>query len=129
VKPVAGRIRNTNLVRESDPRQQRLLLVLLALVLGLALPMLFYVWQHNRSVSLTYRIRDLREELTESRERGRVLDARLEELSSPAQVKRRVESLDLDLEAPEISSIRVVRPAESAAGEERMASTAGGEPR
>jgi hypothetical protein len=129
MKPVAGRIRNTDLVRESDPRQQRLLLLLLALVLGLALPMLFYVWQHNRSVSLTYRIQDLREELDESRERGRLLDARLEALSSPAEVKRRVEGLDLDLEAPEISSIRVVRPAEEAAGEERIASTQGGETR
>lgn len=126
MKPVAGRIRNTDLVRESDPRQQRLLLVLLLLAVGLALPMLFYVWQHNRSVSLTYRIQDLRRELDESRETGRVLDARLEELSSPREVKKRVERLNLDLQAPEISSIRVVRPAEAAAGEERAASKPGG---
>jgi len=129
VKAVAGRIRNTSLVRESDPRQQRLLLLLLALVLGFALPMLFYVWQHNRHVSLTYRTQTLREELRDSRERGRVLDARLEELSSPTKVKQRVEHLRLDLESPKVSSIRVVRPAETAPGEEHLASSSGGESR
>ena len=129
VRTVAGRIRNTDLVRESDPRQQRLLLVLIALVLGFALPMLFYVWQHNRYVSLTYRIQTLREDLRDSRERGRLLDTRLEELSSPREVKSRVEGLRLDLESPEISSIRVVRPAAETGGEERLASSAGGEPR
>jgi hypothetical protein len=129
VKTVAGRIRNTNLVRESDPRQQRLLLLLLALVLGFAVPMLFYVWQHNRHVSLTYRTQTLREQLRESRERGRVLGARLEELSSPREVKRQVERLGLELEVPEVSSIRVVRPAGAAEESEQPASSPGGEPR
>jgi hypothetical protein len=123
---VVGRISNNALVRESDPRQQRTLLVVLLVVLGLALPVLFYVWQHNRYVALTYEVQELRKSLDRSREQRQVYRARIEELSSPSRVKRLVSELRLGLVPPGPDTHRVIRTGPPGSGSEGLAPAGSG---
>jgi hypothetical protein len=109
VSRVVGRIQNAALVRESDPRhQRRLLLVLLALV-AVAAPVVFYVWLQTRFVATQYELQELRVRLDRARERQLVLDARLQGVSSPARVRENLRRLGLDLEPPTPGATRMVR--------------------
>ena len=106
---ITTRIENTALVRESDPRHQRRLLVVLCALIAVAVPAVFYVWLQTRYVAHQYELQELRSRLDQARERQLVLDAQLQGISSPARVRERVRRLGLDLRPPEPETTRLVR--------------------
>lgn len=113
---VVGRIRNQDLVRSSDPGHQRRLFLLLAVVLGFALPILCYVWLQSRYVALRYEVQDLRARFERAQEEKRVLSARIEALSSPAEIKKRIARWNLDLVPSRPESTRVLHPPRTTGG-------------
>jgi hypothetical protein len=113
---VVGRIRNKDLVRSSDPRHQRRLFLLLAVVLSFALPVLCYVWLQSRYVALRYEVQDLRVRLERVQEEKRVLSARIEALSSPTEIEKRIARWNLDLVPSRPEASRVVQPPKPSGG-------------